>query len=87
LLEAARAGIALAAAAGGGVAEILAALEQPAPLPSAIDAAAGAIAKLLGDADRRAKAGTAARRNFHKTFTANAMADAYLAALGVGRPR
>jgi glycosyltransferase involved in cell wall biosynthesis len=87
LLEAARAGIASVAAAGGGVGEILAALEQPRTLPNDASSAAGRIVKLLGDEGRRAQLAAAARRNFQRTFTATAMAEAFLATLGVGRPR
>jgi glycosyltransferase involved in cell wall biosynthesis len=87
VLEAARAGTASVAAACGAVAEILAALQQPAPLPSDPAAAADVIVKLLADDARRAQTAAAARRNFQRSFTAAAMAEKYLTTLSLGRPR
>lgn len=83
LLEAARAGLPVAAAPGGGVPELLAAigglvidLKSPA-------AALAALRPLLADGSARARAGQVARQAFECQFTGEVMVRDYVRALGL----
>lgn len=83
LIEAARAGLPIAAAPGGGAAELLQAfggislsIDDPA-------AAAISLRPLLADAAQRRSAGALARAAFERSFTQQAMIDAYLQAMQI----
>ena len=81
LLEAARAGIALAATPVGGIPEIQAQLESDIVLP--VDDVAGSLQVLepiLSNAVLRAEYGQRARHNFQRYFTTEVMTSAFLRA-------
>lgn len=77
LLEAARAGLALAAVPAGGVAELL---EVLAGTPLDLQRP-DSLAPLLASAERRAAAGSAARSAFQRSFTQEAMVARYMQVL------
>ena len=84
LIEAARAGLPLAAAPAGGVPELLAALGGIAIDPHHPDAAAASLRPLLADRTLRLERGRLARTRFEQRFTLEAMTSAYLGVLGCG---
>lgn len=83
LIEAARAGLPVAAAASGGVPELLAELGGT-PLDSADPTRSlAALRPLLTDSHRRAQAAARARERFQRRFTREAMVGQYLRVLGL----
>ncbi len=87
LLEAARAGIPVAAIPTGGVPELLAALDcrfeiDPADLPKTVER----LAPLLESEQLRRAQGATARAAFERTFTQESMTEAYLNALSFAHP-
>jgi glycosyltransferase involved in cell wall biosynthesis len=88
LLEAARAGLPSAAVPVGGIAELQARLESSVALSADdIEASLRVLEPLLSDPALRAEWGRRARRNFHQSFTREAMAGAFLEAVGLSSER
>lgn len=85
LLEAARAGLPVAAIPAGGVPELLESLGGIALDEKDLNRSADALRPLLNDADLRRSHGEAARQSFMRLFTREAMVGGYLAALGLDR--
>ena len=83
LLEAARAGLPVAAAASGGVPELLEELGGIALDASNPSHSLTALRPLLQDARHRADAGRLAQQRFHRRFTRQAMVREYLRVLGL----
>ncbi len=83
LLEAARAGLAIAAVPAGGAGEILEKLGGVAILPEALDRSLAALAPLLQDVDLRRQRGNLSRQGFAGHFTLDAMTGGYCRALGL----
>ena len=83
LLEAARAGLPVAAAASGGVPELLEELGGIALNSSNPSHSLTALRPLLQDARHRADAGRLAQQRFHRRFTRQAMVREYLRVLGL----
>jgi glycosyltransferase involved in cell wall biosynthesis len=83
LLEAARAGLPIAAVAGGGVPELLTALQGVALDPIDRPASLAALQPLLADRAHRQQAGHIAQQAFTRLFTREAMTAAYLNALNM----
>ena len=85
LIEAARAALPIAAVPGGGVPELLASLGGVALDSDDIAASVNRLRPLLADASTRRVTGQAARAAFERTFTRDAMVEAYLQAVSGGR--
>lgn len=85
LLEAARAGLPIAAVAAGGVPELLAELGGV-PLPADTAGSLAVLRPLLADNGLRARLGRSARETFHRRFTVDAMAAEYRRVLGFASP-
>lgn len=83
LLEAARAGLPIAAVPAGGAREILEELGGIAILPEAPDRSLADIAPLLHDADLRKQRGGTAHQAFTDHFTLDAMVNGYCRVLGL----
>ena len=83
LLEAARAGLPIAAVPAGGAREILEKLGGIAILPEALDQSLADIAPLLHDADLRKQGGCATHQAFTDHFTLDAMVNGYCRVLGL----
>lgn len=83
LLEAARAGLPIAAVPAGGAGEILEKLGGVAILPEALDRSLAELAPLLQDADIQRQRGNSARQGFVQHFTLDAMISGYCRALGL----
>ena len=81
LLEAARAGLPIAAVPAGGAGEILEKLGGVAILPEVIDQSLAEIVPLLHDADLRRQRGNSARQAFAQHFALDAMINSYCRAL------
>ena len=84
LLEAARAGLPVAAVPAGGAAEVLATLDGVALDGNDTEQCWRALQPLLEDAAARKEMGRRARRNFEEHFTLERMIDGYLHAIGLG---
>jgi glycosyltransferase involved in cell wall biosynthesis len=83
LLEAARAALPVAAAPGGGVPELLAAIGGSAIDLESPAAALATLRPLLSNASARARAGQVARQAFECQFTGEVMVRDYICALGL----
>lgn len=83
LLEAARAGLPIAAVPAGGAAEVLARLEGVRLDGNDAEQCWRALQPLLEDAAMRQEMGRRARRNFEQFFTLERMIDGYLHGIGV----
>ncbi|HYO11053.1 MAG TPA: glycosyltransferase family 4 protein [Tepidisphaeraceae bacterium] len=82
LLEAARAGLPVAAVPAGGVPELQAALDCKLDIdPADVRGTLGRLQPILEDVALRREAGERARKAFEKTFTRESMTQAYLRAL------
>jgi glycosyltransferase involved in cell wall biosynthesis len=84
LIEAARAALPIAAAPGGGAAELLEALGGVTLNPADADVSFDALRPLLENASLRRKLGNASRAGFDRSFTREAMVAAYIETLSVG---
>lgn len=84
LIEAARAGLPIAAPAGAGTTELLQATGGVALDAADIDRSAEALRSMLLYPSARRKAGQSARRAFERFYTAEAMVDAYMKVLRGG---
>ena len=83
LLEAARAGLPMAAAASGGVPELLEEFGGVPLAPSDTARSLAALRPLLRDAQLRAEAGKISRQAFQQRFTRESMIGQYINALGL----
>ena len=83
LIEAARAGLPIAAVASGGVPELLEALGGIAVDPSSPQTAFQSLDPLLANVNLRGKMGQASQQAFHAAFTRQAMVSAYLKAMNL----
>jgi glycosyltransferase involved in cell wall biosynthesis len=86
LIEAARAGLPIAAVPSGGVPELLEALGGQPIDSSSPQTASQSFVPLLSNANLRRQIGQATRQAFHATFTREAMVAAYLKALNLPAP-
>jgi glycosyltransferase involved in cell wall biosynthesis len=83
LLEAARAGLPIAAVAGGGVPELLQILGGIALDEKDLNLSLAALRPMLADPALRRQLGIGSRDGFERSFTRDAMVNAYRAALGL----